>query len=239
MPRYQHIVWIFCAVFGLSSCANSRVTWEEAMQQQLDRCSVYSDQMLLPYFNHSHCAYPPDELAFLIFKNTGLLELYAKSDSENAWHFIRYYHVYAASGRVGPKLERGDKQVPEGIYHVDGLNPRSRFNLSIRLDYPNSFDQLHALVDQRDNLGSDIFIHGGARSVGCIAIGNKNIDQLFPLVEKVGRKNVVVVIAPSDFRLHIPALINPSPDWLPELYSLLSQELSQFPLPPHLTVAKY
>jgi murein L,D-transpeptidase YafK len=59
------------------------------------------------------------------------------------WAFIHSYLIRSGSGRLGPKLRSGDHQVPEGIYRVTGFNPKSRFYLSMRLDYPNEFDRSH------------------------------------------------------------------------------------------------
>ena len=74
----------------------------------------------------------------------------------------------------------GDKQVPEGFYRIELLNPNSRYHLSLRVNYPNADDIERAREDRRDllNLGGDIMIHGGAESIGCIAIGNPAIEHL-------------------------------------------------------------
>ena len=69
------------------------------------------------------------------------------------------YPILAASGVLGPKLREGDKQVPEGIYGAEALNPNSKFHLSIRLNYPNTFDRRMAQSDGRTQLGGDIMIH--------------------------------------------------------------------------------
>jgi murein L,D-transpeptidase YafK len=65
-----------------------------------------------------------------------------------------------ASGGLGPKLGAGDRQGPERIYAIESLNPNSLFHLSMRLNYPNEFDQMRAKQDGRSDLGGDIMIHG-------------------------------------------------------------------------------
>jgi L,D-transpeptidase catalytic domain len=85
--------------------------------------------------------------------------------------FIHSYSVLVASGHNGPKLREGDRQVPEGFYRITSLNPNSSYHLSIKLNYPNAFDQQHADEEGRDRLGGDIFIHGKAASIGCLAMG--------------------------------------------------------------------
>ena len=81
-------------------------------------------------------------------------------------------HLVLLGFKKEKKLKEGDGQVPEGIYHIDSLNPNSMFHLSIRLDYPNSFDKQQGKIDGRKELGSDIMIHGNTCSSGCLAIGD-------------------------------------------------------------------
>jgi hypothetical protein len=71
----------------------------------------------------------------------------------------------------------------------------------------------------RTNLGSDIFVHGKAISVGCLAMGDEAIEELFVLTSDVGRENVRVVIAPSDPRTH-ELSVPSSPVWVADLYQL-------------------
>jgi len=216
------VVFIGCAV------RREQVSWKTAMREKTQRYQQSAKEKLYPYFKHAKVRYPPHELAFLIFKRSARLEVYAKN-KKGRWKFIREFPVLAGSGVSGPKLYSGDRQVPEGIYHVVGLNPESRFDLSIHLNYPNAFDRQMAKLNARKHLGSDIFIHGNKRSVGCVAIGDKAIEQLFPLVYQVGLANVEVIIAPNDFRVQRPARAKVHPKWLPVLYRKIKQALKPFP----------
>ena len=68
-------------------------------------------------------------------------------------------------------------------------------------------------------------------SVGCLAVGDKSIDQLFLLVHRVGLNHVQMIIAPNDLRREKPATSTfAQPRWLPELYKQLTQALAQFPV---------
>lgn len=69
---------------------------------------------LVPQFQVSGLAYPPEEIAFLVFKEEKTVELWARG--EDAWHHVKDCAVQGASGGPGPKLQEGDLQVPEGIY---------------------------------------------------------------------------------------------------------------------------
>lgn len=143
--------------------------------------------------------------------------------------YIRTYAIKAQSGNAGPKLSEGDRQVPEGRYRIAGLNPNSSFHLSMKLNYPNAFDLIHADAEGRDNPGSNIFIHGKASSVGCLAMGDPAIEELFVLVNEVGSECVSVVIAPTDPRLGALHRVEHLP-WTDELYAEIEHEFSRYPL---------
>jgi murein L,D-transpeptidase YafK len=176
-------------------------------------------------------AFPPPAITLLAFKDSKRLELYAP-DPQGAWQQVRVYPIQAASGITGPKLREGDKQVPEGIYAIESLNPNSLFHVSLRLNYPNAFDQQMGLADGRAALGGDIMIHGKAKSIGCLAMGDVVAEEVFALAAWVGKENVRVVIAPTDFRqataANVPAV--PLPVWAEVLYQHLRVELTYYSL---------
>jgi len=175
--------------------------------------------------------YPPTELALLAFKRERVLELWAP-DGNRIPRRIHVYSVLGASGGPGPKLREGDLQVPEGRYRIASQNPNSAFHVSLELDYPNALDRVRAASDGRRNLGGQIFIHGKAASIGCLAIGDEAAEDLFVLVARVGRERVTVVIAPHDFRGRPPPLPPPgAPAWCGDLYGELARELSPFGVP--------
>ena len=134
-------------------------------------------------------------LSILVFKKEQIVEVTAPG-----WTAPRQYEMTGISGRLGPKMREGDRQIPEGIYGIEYLNPNSRFHLPLKISYPNEFDRKRATEDGRSNLGGDIMIHGGSATVGCIPIGDDAIEELFCFVAMVGRENVTVIIAPYDMR---------------------------------------
>lgn len=168
----------------------------------------------------------PSELYLVAFKEERLLEVYGKKNSE--WQFIKAYPFTAFSGSLGPKLKEGDGQIPEGIYRVEYLNPNSSYYLSMKIDYPNAFDEAKAKTEGRTNLGSDIFIHGKAVTVGCIPVGDEAVEELFVVVTQVEGRRPQVMILPRDFRKNETYPEINSVEWSAELYDILKEELELF-----------
>lgn len=177
-------------------------------------------------FTRKGVAYPPSSLTLIVLKEERRFEIWSPDTSGNE-QLIAAYPVLGASGTLGPKLRQGDLQVPEGFYRVLWFNPNSEFYLSLKLDYPNKFDRRMAELDGRTGLGGDIFIHGYDVSLGCLAIGNPAIEELFLMVYDTGRKNTRVIISPYDFRQKkAPALATfNAPLWTGLLYKELKKEL--------------
>lgn len=173
--------------------------------------------------------YPPAYLTLVICKEEKILEIHAGQQPDKL-KLIKTMPVLAASGHLGPKLRDKDRQIPEGIYAIDFLNPNSLYHLSLKLNYPNDFDRLKAQADSRFSPGNNIMIHGNQVSSGCIAIGDEPVEDLFVLAHRVGLKNIKVIISPLDFRSKSAAGINTQeklPDWAPELYEVIEEELKK------------
>jgi hypothetical protein len=185
---------------------------------------------LQPFFEAAQVNYPPARVVLLALKHEKLLELYAAGTNQDL-HFVHAFPILAASSSSGPKLREGDQQVPEGVYPVESLNPNSKFHLALRLGYPNAFDREQARLDGRDNLGGDIMIHGGAASVGCLAVGDEAAEDLFVLAADAGTSAVTVVISPVDFRktADIPSPPTNLPPWTVSLYQTLKSKLNELP----------
>jgi murein L,D-transpeptidase YafK len=135
------------------------------------------------------------KLIICVFKKERVVELGAPG-----WKVARKYSMTGFSGKLGPKLVEGDRQIPEGVYGIEYLNPNSKFYLSVKVGYPNEDDLRWARQDGRKNLGGDIMIHGKNATVGCVSIGDDSIEDVFYLVNAVGCTNVKVIIAPYDMR---------------------------------------
>jgi hypothetical protein len=186
----------------------------------------YAVQQFKPYFQKAGVSYPPGEVLFVAFKEERKLELWARNHDVTRYQWIRDYEIKAASGKPGPKLRQGDRQVPEGIYQIIGLNPNSNYHLSLKLNYPNEFDLWHAHQEGRFDPGSEIFIHGKDVSAGCLAMGDLAVEELFVMAAQVGKENMKVIIAPHDPRIRsLEPNSRDLPIWTRDLYEGIAREI--------------
>ena len=215
----------------LAQAAEKSKRMKRSIHQVISLYGKAANQRLRPHFERAGIAFPPQRITLLAMKAERKVELWA-SDETHPFTFIRSYNILKGSGGPGPKLREGDKQIPEGIYRIVALNPNSRYHLSMKLNYPNEFDLRHARLDGRHNPGSNIFIHGKSYSVGCLAMGDHVIEELFVLSEKTGIDNVSVIIAPYDPRKQPLRHQDPRlPSWTEELYQQISAEFNKFQRP--------
>ena len=188
-----------------------------------------TDVFWRPLFDRASVPYPPESIQLLAFKEEAIFEVWAGED--NVHRFITEFPITSRSGTIGPKRREFDRQVPEGVYRISGLNPNSAFHLSMKVDYPNEWDVEHADAEDVDRLGGDIFVHGGSASIGCIALGNENIEKVFALVARTGVKGTGIVIAPFDLRGDIQSRELPNDEgWYAELYDVIANHLASFPV---------
>jgi hypothetical protein len=185
-----------------------------------------AEARLAPHLQKAGFTDTPRRLLLVALKDERQLELWAKN-AKGELRFVRAYAITAASGGPGPKLRQGDLQVPEGFYRLSVLNPNSAYHLSMKVDYPNAFDRRQAAGEKRTQLGGDIFIHGSDVSIGCLALGDEAIEELFTLVAKVKRQNVDVWIAPHDLRLHPAPPAQPA--WMESVYAELTEKMRKLP----------
>lgn len=111
-----------------------------------------------------------------IFKHESELELWLHDGAR--YRRFRTYAICRWSGRLGPKLAQGDRQAPEGFYSVGpgALNGRSTYHLSFDLGYPNAYDRAHGRT------GDYLMVHGRCVSIGCYAMGDAAIEEIYTLV---------------------------------------------------------
>jgi len=112
-----------------------------------------------------------------IFKQEGELEVWVQKDAR--FDLFRMYRICTYSGSLGPKLQQGDNQAPEGFYFVrpQQMNPSSQFHLAFNLGYPNAFDRAHGRT------GDFLMVHGSCVSVGCYAMTNPFIEEIWTVAD--------------------------------------------------------
>jgi murein L,D-transpeptidase YafK len=114
-----------------------------------------------------------------IYKEESTLEVW-KQDRSEKFALLKSYPICKFSGNLGPKLMQGDHQAPEGFYDItpDQMNPNSSEYLAFNTGFPNSFDR------SLGRSGSFLMVHGGCRSVGCYAMTDYAMEEIYGLVDE-------------------------------------------------------
>jgi murein L,D-transpeptidase YafK len=117
-----------------------------------------------------------------IFKAESQLELWMQKDDR--FELFATYPICTWSGKLGPKLQEGDKQAPEGFYAVtiDQIRRTGRWPRALNIGFPNAFDKAYART------GSFILVHGGCTSKGCYAMTDRVMDEIYELTEQALRQ---------------------------------------------------
>ncbi len=120
---------------------------------------------------------------------------------------LKTYPVVLGNDPYNDKLCQGDACTPEGVYRVRAKYPHARWDSFIWLDYPSTQDWLKfarakkaGRISPEADIGGEIGIHGTEspyRNItgqnwtkGCISLLNKDLDEIYPLVDK---KTLVVI----------------------------------------------
>jgi murein L,D-transpeptidase YafK len=141
-----------------------------------------------------------------IIKQTSELELWMDRGTSAApqWVLMHTFPVCKWSGTLGPKLREGDGQAPEGFYVVTAkaLHPASNYHRAFNLGFPNAYDRANGRT------GSFLMVHGDCRSVGCFAMTDPAIEDIYGLVEAAlaaGQAGVPVHVFPFRMTSGAPA----------------------------------
>jgi murein L,D-transpeptidase YafK len=139
-------------------------------------------------------SYPPKHVFFRAFKLERKLEVWAAASAKDRMVLLQTYPIAAMSGDLGPKRVEGDGQVPEGIYRIDRFNPQSSYHLSLRVSYPNDADRHFS---DPTKPGGDI--HGNRVSIGCLAMTDDKIEEIYLLALAGRQAGVPIHIFPYRF----------------------------------------
>jgi murein L,D-transpeptidase YafK len=127
-----------------------------------------------------------------IFKEESELEVWKFKDGR--FQHFRTYPICAWSGGLGPKVQQGDRQAPEGFYTVGRgqMNPRSLYHLAFNIGFPNAYDSANG------HTGSALMVHGDCKSVGCYAMTDAYIEEIYILAREA--------FAAGQTKFHVQAL---------------------------------
>lgn len=114
---------------------------------------------------------------------------------DGTYEAFRSWPICAYSGGLGPKRAEGDGMSPEGFYAVpaSAMNPASNYHLSFNLGYPNTFDRANGRT------GSYLMVHGACVSIGCYAMTDAGIEEIWTLMAAAfegGQQEVPVHVFP-------------------------------------------
>lgn len=120
-----------------------------------------------------------DPVFIRAFKEERVLELFVQNRATKQFQLFRSFPIVGASGTLGPKLRDGDGQVPEGFYFVPpaAMKPDSKYHLAFNIGYPNELDRSH------DSTGDFIMVHGNRLSIGCLAMTDPKIEEIYTLCD--------------------------------------------------------
>ncbi|MBS7836048.1 L,D-transpeptidase family protein [Wohlfahrtiimonas chitiniclastica] len=142
-----------------------------------------------------------DPIFVRIFKEERMLEIWYEKHGK--YQQLTNYPICYYSGPLGPKKRQGDKVSPEGFYQVTrrALNPYSQYYKSFDLGFPNQYDRFKGYT------GDYLMVHGDCVSVGCYAMTDQQMDEIYQLVAASlnrGQSSVPVHVFPfkmTDARL--------------------------------------
>ncbi len=114
-----------------------------------------------------------------IYKEENVMEVW-KQDHRKRYALLNSYEICKWSGKLGPKYKEGDRQAPEGFYHVTKglMNPNSSYHLSFNLGFPNTYDRVNGRT------GSYLMVHGDCSSAGCYSMTDEYIEEIYALARE-------------------------------------------------------
>jgi murein L,D-transpeptidase YafK len=195
-PGLIFILLFTCTTHVLGQSGDGAFRSEQLSSSRVADALKKYDDTLARDFKKKNIAYPPMDIYLRAFKSQNELELWARSSASAEYKLIKTYHICAVSGQLGPKRMRGDRQVPEGYYFIDEFNNHSDYYLSLLLSYPNYTDQ----VQGKEQLGGDIYLHGGCVTIGCLPMTNEGIKEIYAVCLRArlgGQENIPVHIFPT------------------------------------------
>ena len=179
---------VLLALFGLSEITHAQNPTSSLRSRQ-----IIAQQRVLLERKMAEKGFGWGAYLFIrIFKAEGVLEVWLKHGG--CYKRFKTYPICTYGGKgVGPKTRQGDGRAPEGFYYVTHrqMNPYSGYHLAFNLGYPNAYDRFHGRT------GGALMVHGRCVSIGCYAMTNQAIEQIYTLADAALRSGQPF------FRVHI------------------------------------
>ena len=169
-PTLAKVCFFALVVAGLGGCSSAVFEPKTAVRTGTVRTATLNQMKTL---NMDRAA----PILIRIYKQESTLEVW-KQDRSGKFALLNSYPICNFSGSLGPKLTEGDHQAPEGFYDItpDQMNPNSHEYLAFNTGFPNTFDR------SLGRTGSFLMVHGGCRSVGCYAMTDYAMEEIYGLV---------------------------------------------------------
>lgn len=192
------ILAIFLTIFLTTSMSDSFKS-DQKRYSRVREAYTEKEQNVLDLLKNKGIKTKTLQIYLRAFKLEKKIELWAKNNSDDQYQLIKEYKICRTCGKLGPKRQQRDMQIPEGFYRIDRFNPFSNFYLSLGINYPNKSDQI---LGTKGKLGGDIFIHGSCVTIGCLPITNDQIKELYLFcieAKNNGQNKIPVHIFPIRF----------------------------------------
>lgn len=178
MKNWRLWIWALLSIWSIASCAPAN---SDGQKSSADATAAAPKPSLEIALNQKNLKLG-DPIFLRIIKTKsgtqyGVLQAFVAADS-GQFVFLREWEICNYSGALGPKIQEGDRQSPEGFYFVNlaRLNPNSQYHLSFNLGFPNSYDRAHGRT------GSFLMVHGDCVSIGCYAMTDDGIEEIYTLL---------------------------------------------------------
>jgi murein L,D-transpeptidase YafK len=187
---------ILFGLFSFTLTTDKDFKTEQLKNVRVKNAYTEKENYLKELYKQKGVDFASQQIFLRAFKEEALIELWARSSTEDKFKLIKSYDICSSSGNLGPKRIQGDGQVPEGFYFIDRFNPTSLFHLSLGLNYPNESDKV---LGEKANYGGDIFIHGSCVTIGCMPLTDDKIKELYIAAVEAksnGQKKIQVHVFP-------------------------------------------
>ncbi len=137
------------------------------------------------------------KIKILVDKSDYTLQVFA-SDT-----LVKTYSVVFGGNPVDDKLMEGDQCTPEGTFYINSKYPHKSWTKFIWLNYPTADSwkkhkqaKSEGKIPQNAKIGGEVGIHGVPEgkdfaidkginwTLGCISLKNKDVDEIYPFIDK-------------------------------------------------------